>query len=972
MVEEADNNQDAVLDEAVEQFLATRLRGEGSDLEQFVRQYPGLEERIRQKVQNCQRVSSLFESLREVDESEFQHAEEDADLIGKRIGAFEITEVIGRGGMGVVYKGHDSRLDRFVAIKSMPVELQANSTARKRFTREAKLLASLNHPNIAVIYDIIEQDEGTGYLVLEYIPGQTLAERIAGKPLTLEDALSIGLQVAEAVSAAHENGVLHRDLKPSNIKVTPDERVKVLDFGLAKTSVSKSTTSEPTVTQEGRVIGTPAYMSPEQARGKPTDRRTDIWSFGCVLYEMLTGKVPFEGETTTDTIARIIEREPDWDRLPPTTPPNIRVLLRRCLVKEPLRRLQHIGDAVLEIDETLSLPAVEPPIIAPMLGKVRLIPWRLTIICSVGGIITGMVAASIFLRKPAGPSVTTVAAVPTRRTVIRLPENQVLGFFRSAPLGIRRPAFALSPDGSRLVYVADLADRTQLFLRLMNQFEVSPIPGTEDASAPFFSPDGQSVGFFAKDKLKIVSLLGGEPVTICDAENPQAGNWGSDGMIYFADGLGMGLCRVSAAGGPMELLTNKTEPAKAGASGYWSPQVLPGGKTLLISPPVGTMLLSLGTMEKRILVKDSRYARYVPTGHLVYARAGAIEAVPFSLVTLEVTGPPVPVLEKVLSDSVSGTAQFAFSNDGLLAYVPGGDTAKSTPVWVDRKGNVEPLAMPAQTYGTFGLSPDGKRLAIVVEELRSNVYIYDIATGMGTRLTLEGDNYYPLWTPDGKRVIFTRRREGEENWHLFWELADGSGKTELLHSGQNMLAPYSWSSDGKLLALYSYSLAGDQDIWVLSLEGPRELDLIPSTEFKETFPAFSPDGRWIAYMSNRDGRSQVYVRPYPAMDRAWQISYDLGEEPIWSPKGDELFYRSVNKWMVVSISTEPEFKAGTPQLVFEGPYVNVSGLSYDVAPDGQRFLVLQPQYDDSQIRELRVVTSWFEELKQLAPSPEAP
>jgi len=562
MVEEAENNQDSVLDEAVEKFLAARLRGEGPDLEQFVKQHPGLEKRIRQKVQNCERVSSIFDSLREVDESEFQHAEDETDLIGKRIGAFEITEVIGRGGMGVVYKGRDSRLDRFVAIKSMPAELQADSTARRRFTREAKLLASLNHPNIALIHDIIEQDEGTGYLVLEHIPGQTLAERIAGKPLKLEDALSIGLQVAEAVAAAHENGVVHRDLKPGNIKVTPDGRVKVLDFGLAKTSVSRSaTTIELTVTQAGRVIGTPAYMSPEQARGKPTDRRTDIWSFGCVLYEMLTGKVPFEGETTTDTIARIIEREPDWDRLPTTTPPNIRVLLRRCLAKEPHRRLQHIGDAVLEIDETLSLPADESGIGEPVVGKAPRTLWWLGIGCGVAGIVVGLIAASIFLGKPSGPPPTTVTAVPTRRTVIRLPENQVLGLFRSAPLGLRRPAFALSPDGSRLVYVADLADKTQLFLRLMNQFEVRPIPGTEDAFSPFFSPDGQSVGFFAKNKLKIVSLLGGEPVTLCDADNPKAGNWGPDGMIYFSDGLGADLCRVSAAGGPMELLTTRTEPA---------------------------------------------------------------------------------------------------------------------------------------------------------------------------------------------------------------------------------------------------------------------------------------------------------------------------------------------------------------------------------------------------------------------------
>jgi serine/threonine-protein kinase len=868
--------------------------------------------------------------------------------------------------VGVVYLAHDTKLDRSVAIKSLPPEIKDNPRALSRFTREARVLASLNHPNIATIYDELEEAEGVNYLVLEYIPGQTLAERIAKKPLKLEDALTIALQIAEAVAAAHEHDVIHRDLKPGNIKITPEGKVKVLDFGLAKAVGGEALDQQSTITEPGRVIGTPAYMSPEQARGKPTDKRSDIWSFGCVLYEMLTGRVPFKGETISDTLANILQTDPDWQALPQTTLPNIVVLLRRCLEKDPHRRLRDIGDAGIEINETLSLPAGEQVVSTRVLGKPLSAQWRWGIICSFAGLIVGLIAASLFLNRPTAPSLYELSPAPTRRAIIPLPENQVLGFFRSTPLGIRRPAFALSPDGSRLVYVADLADRTQLFLRLMNQFEVRPIPGTEDASAPFFSPDGQSVGFFAKDKLKIVSLLGGEPVTVCDTSNPQAGNWGPDGMIYFADGLGSNLCRVSASGGSMELLTTKTEPAKAGASGYWSPQVLPGGKTLLISPPVGTMLLSLTTMEKRILVKGSRYARYVPTGHLVYVRAGAIEVVPFSLATLQVTGPHVPVLEKVLSDSVSGTAQFAFSNDGLLVYVPGGDTAKSTPVWVDRQGNVEPLDMRVQTYGTFSLSPDGKRLAIVVEELRSNVYIYDIARSTGTKLTLEGNNYYPLWTPDNERVVFCCRREGEGEWKLLLAPADSSSKAELLYSGPFKMGPYSWSPDGKLLALYS---AGESlDIWILPLEVPRELDLILGTEFKEVFPAFSPDGRWIAYMSDRDGRSQVYVRPYPAMDSVWQISYDLGEEPIWSPNGDELFYRSVNKWKAVSISTEPEFKAGTPQVVFEGRYVNVSGLSYDVASDGQRFLVLQPEYDDSEVRELHVVVNWFEELKRLAPT----
>jgi Tol biopolymer transport system component len=343
--------------------------------------------------------------------------------------------------------------------------------------------------------------------------------------------------------------------------------------------------------------------------------------------------------------------------------------------------------------------------------------------------------------------------------------------------------------------------------------------------------------------------------------------------------------------------------------------------------------------------------------------------VPFSLTILQVTGTPVPVLKQVLLDSVSGTAQFAVSNNGLLAYAPGADTARSILLWVDRQGKVEPLPMPAQIYGTFRLSPDGKWLAILVRELQSNVYIYDVARGTGTKLTVEGNNYYPIWTRDGKRIVFSRYEEAEGQWHVLWVPADGSSEPESLCSSKSRLAPCSLSSDGKLLALYKEN----QDLCILSLEGQRELEPLLETEFMEVFPSFSPDGKWIAYASDRGGKMQIYVRPYPAMNRVWQISYDLGEEPIWPPKGDELFYRSGdNKWMVVSISTESEFEHGTPKVLFEGPYSNVSGLSYDVSPDGQRFLVLKPQYDDSQVRELHVVTNWFEELKRLVPPPEAP
>ena len=887
---------------------------------------------------------------------------------GGQIGQFRIESELGRGGMGVVYLAHDTKLDRQVAIKSLPAELMDNPKARSRFSREARVLASLNHPNIATIHEELKEAEGAGFLVLEYVPGDTLAERIGRKRLKVKEALTIGLQIAEGVAAAHEKGVIHRDLKAGNIKITPEGKVKVLDFGLAKAISGETLDQQSTITEPGRIIGTPAYMSPEQARGERTDERSDIWSFGCVLYEMLTGSVPFEGGTPSDTLAFILEREPDWQALPQSTPANIQVLLRRCLTKDPRRRLQHIGDAAIEINETLNLPAGGPIFGEPAVEVARRRIWWLGIVCGVAGLVVGAVAVSIALRSSTPPSPSELGPAPTQRLVIRLPEEQVLGLSRSDPQAILRPAVALSPDGLRLVYVADLVGTTQLFLRLMDQFEVRAIPGTEGAIAPFFSPDGQSVGFFSKGKLKIVSLLGGDPVTLCDARTSKGASWGADGMIYFAEKEGGRLSRVPATGGATEHLKAIAEPAEQGSFSYGYPQILPGGKEMLLSSRTSTILFSVETREKKILVKGGQHARYVPTGHLVYARAGAIEAAPFSLRTLQITGPSVPVLEDVMLHSTYGTAQLAFSSDGLLVYVPGGDIAKSIPVWVDRQGKVKPMPMPAQIYGTPKLSPDGKQLAIVVAAATTDVYIYDIARGRETRLTLEGNNGGPVWTPDGKRVTFSSDREGEGKRNLFWKPVDGSGEAKLLYSSQHSLYPFSWSPDGKLLAFYEIHPTTGADIWVLSLEGAREPELIIGTEFYEWGPVFSPDGRWIAYISDKDGKFQVYVQPYPAMDRVWQISDDFGEEPIWSPKGDELFYRNGDKWMVVSISTEPDFSAGTPQVLFEGPYNNVPGISYDVAPDGQRFLVLQPEYDDSQVRELHVVLNWFEELKRLVPT----
>jgi serine/threonine protein kinase/WD40 repeat protein len=957
------DNQDKRLDEAVQEFLALGFQGEKPNLDEFVKQYPGLERQIKQKLHACQKVGSLFDSLRETDASEFREFAEEADLVGQKIGAFKITEIIGRGGMGVVYKGYDSRLNRVVAVKAMPAHLLKDTSAQARFRREARLLASLSHPNIGAIHDIIEQGDRVDYLILEYVPGQTLAERLAIGPMKIPEALSVALKIAEAVAAAHENGAIHRDLKPSNIKITPEGKVKVLDFGLAKAAPLAGADPQNRVTKPGRVVGTPAYMSPEQARGKSADRRADIWSFGSVLYEMLTGRLPFEGETATDTLARIIEREPDWDLFPPTTPKNIRVLLRRCLTKDLSRRLQHMGDAVIELDETLNVPQDDSVIAEPLGGRSRRILWRVGIACTLAGLTIVLIAAVLFFRGSATHPSTGTRSGQVRKFSITLPVDQVL-FFQSSTFGNRRPAFSLSPDGSRLVYIARIGQTVELFERRIGQFTSKPVPGTNKAVAPFFSPDGESVGFFDDEGyLRVVSLLGGEPVTICSKAELSGGSWGIDGMIYFFI-EGVGLARVPSTGGDPEPLGTESELVKGNY-----PQILPGCKEVLISSAAGVSIFSLENRKSKMLIPDGYYARYIPTGYLVYARAGAIEAVPFSLTTRELTGRPVPVLEGIQLNSVTHTAQFAFSDEGMLVYVPGGDIRKTIPTWVDREGHEKPLAMPARNYGSLKLSPNGKRLAITAAETELNIYVYDITQEREIRLAEEGNNSRPIWTPDGRRILFTHQSEQTQGLQgLYWASADGSGEAERLACSGG--SPWSWSPDGKWLALHG---KGDRpgtslDLYLLSMEDLGKPKVILETEFIEWGPSFSPDGRWLAYSSNQGGGTfQIYVRPYPAMDRIIPISREFGEEPIWSRGGDELFYRNKNKWMVVSISTEPEFVASTPKVLFEGPYGQVGGLSYDAAPDGQKFLVLLPEYDDSKVRELHVVTNWFEELKELAP-----
>jgi serine/threonine protein kinase len=880
---------------------------------------------------------------------------------GSQIGPFRIESELGRGAMGVVYLAHDTKLDRQVAIKSLPVELLENPKVRSRFSREARVLASLNHPNIATIYEELEEAEGVGYLVLEYVPGQTLAERITRGPLKLQEALTIALQIAEAVATAHEHDVIHRDLKPGNIKITPEGKVKVLDFGLAKALGGEAVDQQSTVTEPGRVIGTPAYMSPEQARGKPTDKRSDIWSFGCVLYEMLTATVPFEGETISDTLANILQTEPDWQALPQTTPANIQTLLRRCLEKNPQRRLQHIGDAAIEIHETVNLPATIPPINGVPVRAPR--PKRLehAVLWALVGLMTLITSAALWTSMRSRPSPpVSLSCFP-----VSLPQNQMLNENLSE--------IAVSPDGKRLVYVGGIGGITQLLLREVDQTEGKELPETKNALRPFFSPDGQSIGFLSGGKLKTLFLDGGKPRILCDAPSLAGATWCPDDTIFFTPTWSMGLWKVSADGGDPEQVT--TPDQEKDEYGHWWPEVLPGGEAVLFTIWSTTLndtsiaVLSRKTGEWRTLLIGGSHARYAPTGHLVYAQSGTLMAAPFDLKQLKVGEPRRPVVEGLKQHPGSGYAPFCFSQDGLLYYVRGGEwLAQRRLVWVNRRGeDVEPLPLPAQAYTYPRLSTDGRRFAFTKFDRGAlNVWVYDLPSGPATQLTFESNNFLPLWTPpDGDRLTFTSFRAGP--FDVYWMPTNRSSPEELLVTGPYDQRATSWSPDGKVLLLTETNPDTGLDIWFLSVEDVNMPRPLLYESWDEDNAVFSPDGNLIAYESNREGSREVYVTPYPGPSGK-KVSTSGGYHPVWSRDGKELFYRCGEQMMAVTIETEPEVRVTSSEVLFEGRYLTGDLRNYDISEDGQRFLMIKESKNQPAATQLIVVLNWFEELKRLVPS----
>jgi len=888
---------------------------------------------------------------------------------GSRLGSYEIAAAIGAGGMGEVYRARDSKLGRDVALKVLPQAFARDAERMARFQREAKVLASLNHPNIASIYGL-EDSASTHALVMELVEGPTLADRIRAGPIPVNEAIRIARQIADALEYAHERGIVHRDLKPANIKVTPDDAVKVLDFGLAKAlegeaasfDISTSPTISRLATMQGVLLGTAAYMSPEQAKGKSVDRRADIWAFGCVMYEMLTGKQAFTGETVTDTLAAVIKEEPDWSQLPKATSARVRVLLRRCFQKDPKQRLRDIGDARIALDEALS---GEPdPSLAGAAGISTLV-WRRALILSLGTLLlgAGVAGVAVWIMKPVPPP---PPPPPVTRTVITLPPDQHIAGINNGP------SVALSPDGTHLAYVATQGGTQQIYLRAMDSLESKPIAGTEGAIEPFFSPDSHWVGFFAGAKLKKISVSGGAPLSLGDYSVPHGAIWIRQEIVFAPASVGA-LQQISEEGGTPQPLTRLE---KVEVDDRW-PDFLPGGKAVLfegVNAVTGSSVVvqSIATGERRNLIQGGTQPRYELSGHLIYVHQGNLIAVPFDPQRLEVAGVAVPVVEGVLESQITGSAHYSISSTGSLVYVPGGiQAAQRRLVWVNRTGAEQPLAAPERYYVYPRLSPDGRELAVTIEDPEPQVWLYNLYRDTLTRLTFEGNlNAIPSWTPDGKRIAFSSSAEGQPN--LFWQRADGSGGPERLSTSEHPQYPSSWSASGQLLAYIELDPATGYDIWVLRM-GDHKPQPFLRTPFTEGAPQFSSDGRWLAYTSDESGRLEVYVQPYPGPGGKWQISTEGGTEPVWNRNGRELFYRSGDKMMAVDIATQPSFAAGKPRMLFQGQYVLNSPPSsipyYDVSPDGERFLMLKPtDQAGAAPTQINVVLNWTEELKRLVPT----
>jgi serine/threonine-protein kinase len=870
------------------------------------------------------------------------------------LSGYEIRGLLGAGGMGEVHRAYDKRLGREVAVKRLPATFLSDPDRLARFEREARVLASLNHPNIAAIYGIEDTSSDTAQpscaLILELVDGPTLADRIARGPLKIAEATDLGLQIARALEAAHESGIVHRDHKPANIKVTPQGAAKVLDFGLA-TPVQEASTSQTALstvaghrTQSGTIMGTPPYMSPEQLRGLPVDRRTDIWAFGCVLFEMLTGKPAFSGPTTSDIVATVLERDPDWASLPAALPDAVKRVLRWALVKDAHRRLRHIGDAILELEGSASSTSRGDT--APA--------WRRW------PIVAALVAATVV-----GTIIGAIAAIrsrPARTDTASLSSTFTIAVGASEVL----PRLAaISPDGRYIAYIAGPSGNQRAYLRRVGDRQSRVLAELPlQSPQPFFSPDSQWVAYFDAGKLKKAPVGGGAPITLADAPTPRGGTWVTDDSIVFAPISRGGLMTLPAAGGAAQVLTTP-ETTRAETS-HRNPAFAPQSDVVLfVADGNGRSVQAVSLRTKKITVLfqgDGATPRYLPTGHMAYLLDRKLVAVPFDLDSLRITGSPFTV--------VDGAASFSFSDDGTLIYddAAPSNILASTLVWVNRDGSVSPLPLRVAQYDHPRLSPDGRSIIVYKqEEGDRNLWLYDIARDTLSKFTLTSPSDWPVWTGDGRSVIYGSSRAGTQ-YDIFSKPVDGSNAERTLLSRPLTQIPRAAARSADVLILEETYADKPNALWRMSLRQPGQPQPLFDAPAGEMMPTLSPDGRWMGYVSSRSGRNEVYVRPATGTGSTWPISNDGGAEPVWSANGRELFYRENDKMVVVDVTASESLSFGKPRTLFEGSYMfgKTEGQEFDVSPDSSRFLMLKPQQPLT-ATPLNVRVNWFDELRQHVP-----
>jgi Tol biopolymer transport system component len=882
---------------------------------------------------------------------------------GTKFGPYEILESAGAGGMGEVYRARDTRLDRDVAVKILPAHLAGNPDLRSRFEREARAASSLNHPHICVLHDIGSQN-GTDYLVMEYIEGETLARRLERGPMSIEDLLRTAIQIADALDKAHRQGLVHRDLKPGNIMLTKSG-AKLLDFGLAKNTAAahaSGLTAAPTaaspLTAEGTIVGTFQFMAPEQLEGGEADARSDIFAFGTILYEMATGKTAFEGKTQASLIASILKEQPrSIGTLAPMTPPALDRLIGTCLAKDPDERRQTMHDVLLElrwISEAGSQAGVPAPVAIRRKSRER-IAW-------------GLVGAAVVTAAVLGGALIRFLGVEERVYRTFIPPPLGGSFFLES---IQPGPVSISPDGTQLAFVArDAEGPVQLWVRPLDVLEARPLPGTENASYPFWSPDSRSIGFFANGKLKKVEAAGGPPITLADAPTGKGGTWNRDGVILFPPTFNSPIHHVDAQGGE-SLPVTELDSAR-GDNSHRFPQFLPDGRHFLFFVRTsaqgsgGANAVMIGSLDggpASFLVQTPGNARYA-SGHLLFLRENTLMAQPFDPDQRELSGDPTPIAQNVRIIGGANRGVFSASDNGFLVYQASLQEDGYDLYWVDRRGEIqgEPLGDRAN-YGAIQVSPEGKKAAVVVFERGSgnpDLWILDVSRGIRTRFTFDPSaELSPVWSPDGAEIVFAANREG--HFDLYRKSFAGADEAKLLFRSESDKFPVSWSPDGQFIAFIEIQAgSGGADIRVLPVADGEEPRTLLDSDFIEVFPVISPDGRWLAYASNESGRFEVYVTPFPGPGRKWQVSTAGGSNPTWTPDGAETLYtRDGGTVLSARVAAgDSSLEILSVEKLFQRP--EITGLS--MADDGERFLIATAGVDLAPSL-LTLVVNWTGELE---------